>query len=632
MKKTFALILASCLSALCGQVLLAGPVSPARALEIGRKILADSPATRTGSSSVSIIWDGEFEGSKTKAAPAFYVVARDGGGFVIVAGNDHVTPILGFSENGQFESKDMPAHVKWFMNRLKTYVRSSYSEEPGVRARWAALLDTRANASVSSIDEGSDVLHPTPEWYQGYLYNDVQLFNKYCPVVDGSYCLTGCVATALAEILTTLSGIYPDNMPAGGSGFVGGYTILEDFVNAGFVVPSEYELTTKYDWEGLRSLTNGPAIGDAVRSNNIEILDNLSHLMADCGAAVEAAYSPGATSAFTDYRVTGGMSRHLGMSKTAHTEYADSYSSAQWKQLLKADLAQRPLLYSGVSEQGGHAFVLDGYATSQGQDVFYVNFGWLGSDNGYYVIDHLLTSNQGDFANNCDVILDFYPDKQGATSYRPNIAYYGINYENVDYYGITADREIKVNETFGMFLGGLWNAGSVDYTGSLILQFEDKNGNRIENANWTIINFESSPFPPGNVTLASYEFTLDEKDFVFGNRFVAYYTDGSDLREVKAPDNGLYAGELPVIPAAFIKTKSQYAPGDLFEFQLKNYGKRYAGTTWTITGPDGDSTVVSQSSGEYRFPKSGKYKIVASIKASADSDIVENVVTFVTVR
>ena len=630
MRKTYALILASCLSVFCGRTLLAGPVSPGRALEIGQNLLADSPATRTGSNTVSIVWDGEFEGSRTTAAPAFYVIARDGGGFVIIAGNDNVTPILGFSETGQFESKDMPSHVKWFMNRLKTYVRSSYSEEPGVRARWAALQNTRANASVSSIDENSEVRHPTPEWYQGANYNDVQLFNKYCPIVDGKYCLTGCVATALAEILTTLSGIYPEDMPTSGSGLVGGYSIPEEYAAAGFVVPSQYELTTEYDWAGLRLLTKGTDIGDAVRNNNLEILDNLSHLMADCGAAVEAMYTPEATSAFTDYRVTGGMSRHLGMSKTAHTEYADSYSSAQWKQLLKTDLAQRPLLYSGVSVTGGHAFVLDGYATSQGQDVFYVNFGWLGNDNGFYFIDHLLTSGNGDFANGCDVILDFYPDKQGATSYRPNIAYYSITYENVDYYGITADQEIKVNEPFGMFLGGLWNAGSVDYTGSLILQFEDKNGDRL--ADWTITDFSSSSFPPGSVTLASYSFTLEQEDFVFGNRFVAYYSDGNDLRAIKAPDNGLYAGELPVIPAAFIKTKSRYAPGDLFEFRLMNYGKRYAGTTWTITGPDGDSAVVSQSSGEYRFAKSGKYKIVASIKASADSEIVENVVTFVTVE
>lgn len=200
----------------------------------------------------------------------------------------------------------------------------------------------------------------------------------------------------------------------------------------------------------------------------------------------------------------------------------------------------------------------------------------------------------------------------------------------MDYYGITADREIKVNEPFGMFLGGIWNAGSVDYTGSLILQFENKNGDSI--ANWTITDFSSSSFPTGSITLASYTFTLEQEDFVFGNKFVAYYSDGNDLREIKAPDNGLYAGELPVIPAAFIKTKSRYAPGDLFEFQLMNYGKRYAGTTWTITGPDGDSAVVTQSSGEYRFAKSGKYKIVASIKASADSEIVENVVTFVTVQ
>jgi hypothetical protein len=272
MMKKIAILFAA---ALFGQVLLAGPVSPGRALEIGRTIL-DGPATRGNPSEAYILWDGEFSGSKASEHPAFYVIGRDGGGFVIISGDDRARPVLGLSETNRFETENMPDNVKWWMESMKAYVRKQAVPGNPVRVQWDRLLQTRAgDAHITGTVTGK-VEHLTPEWDQGnndqWLFKQ-QVYNKYCPLSNGNLTITGCVATAVAEVLTTLSGLYPDDMPDRGTGTVGGYS-----VGSGYVAPQSYELTTVYNWSGLRTLKNAEAIRQALDNGQSDVVDNLGHL------------------------------------------------------------------------------------------------------------------------------------------------------------------------------------------------------------------------------------------------------------------------------------------------------------------------------------------------------------------
>ena len=122
MKKIFALAVIGLVS---GGLLKEEPVPASRALEMGRRILSAQPATKSGAGAVRIIWDGETPDVTTKSAalpPAFYVVARDGGGFVIIAGDDNVTPVLAISDRNAFKVEGMPDNVKWWMDQLKSYL------------------------------------------------------------------------------------------------------------------------------------------------------------------------------------------------------------------------------------------------------------------------------------------------------------------------------------------------------------------------------------------------------------------------------------------------------------------------------------------------------------------------------
>lgn len=609
---------------LCGTTLFAGPVSPGKALEIGKNLLSE-PSTRAGEARVSICWDGEEPGSTQ--TPAFYVVARDGGGFVIVAGNDNARPILAVSETGEFRVEGMPAHVKWWMERMKDYVRSVSVQTPAARDQWARVLSTRAsNVDANLVTEKFEAFL-TPEWDQGN--NDPgffgqNVFNQFCPQDNGQLTITGCVATALGEILTTLSGIYGDEaMPRKGIGTVGGYT------SSGGLAPVAYELSTEYDWAGLRTLTNIQAIQQAVQSGNTALLENLGHLVADCGAIVQASYGVNGTNAGTRWSVTAGMAEHMYMSKAAQSEVAANYTPYRWKEMLKAELLQHPVFYSGQDPaHGGHAFVFDGFGKYGDEDVFHVNFGWAGFGNGYYYCDYLDSGN-GNYSGDRDAIFGFVPDVNGLTNYVYRLQYYAVTYQDgTEGRGITSVGEISPGESVDFRFGGIINAGCSTYSGPVWIDYEDKDGQKLE----TFLNQNLDNLSPNYYS--GWSFSAIFNQISFGDKLVGYYQkdDNGTKERIHASSDGTFVEELPLTPAAFIKTDGSYATGDLFQLKLKNYGNPYAGTIWTFTDPDGETTTVNQSVGDYRFTKAGTYKIAAAIAPSPGADVVETVIAFVTVR
>ena len=629
MKKILVILAAAFLG---GGALMAGPVSPGQALEIGRSIL-QGPATRATSDHVSICWDGEYEGST--AQPAFYVVARDGGGFVIISADDNVRPVLAISENGRFDTRNMPDNVKWWMERMKAYVRSAIVPTPVARVQWARVRGTRADDAhiTGEVTDKHEIL--TPEWDQGNndkYYFDQQVFNRFCPVdASGELSVTGCVATALSEILTTLSALYPSEMPVQGTGTVGGYSVSGDAV-----APAAYTLSATYDWEGFRTLTGIGAIRQAIADGKTGLIESLGHLLADCGAIVGASYSSGGTGAGTETNVTSGMAEHMFMSKTAHSERASSYTHSQWTRMLKEELDQRPLLYSGQDpDHGGHAFVFDGYGKYLGEDVFHVNFGWAGSGNGYYFCDYLDSGN-GNYSNGRNAIFSFYPDASQRTSYSNRIVYYGpLSFSDGSTgNGLTALGEFVDGQYTPIRIAAIMNMGNLDFDGTAWIYRMDRYGNRVGDPVRNL-SFTNNPLKPNYYSWYD-RVSIRVSGFSFGDRLAIFYpadvTTGAAPVKITASNTGELLDEIPLVPAAFIKTETSYAVGDCILLQLLNYGAPYAGTQWTFTAPDGTVSRVAQSAREFRFTQAGRYKVVAAIAPTEGADVVENVVAYISVQ
>ncbi|MBR6868497.1 MAG: C10 family peptidase [Bacteroidales bacterium] len=594
--------------------LQAAPVSSSKARDIAQKIFAAQNSARAaGPVSCKLLWDGESVGgvaTKATVQPAFYVFSRDGGGWVIIAGDDNVPPVLGISTTGRFETENMPDNVKWWMDAMKAYVRSVKSQPQEVREQWMKFVGTKA-ANIKG-DVTVKVDRRTPEWDQGN--NDMgygfkeYVFNCKCPEIDGNLTYAGCVPVAIGELITYESGQVI--MPASASGKVGGYS-----VPSGAVAPAEYELGTVYDWATLRQLTDIETIKKTAEGSAIR--QNLGQLLADIGAIVEAQYTPEGTGVNIGLIVRH-MSEHFGFNKAATLKHASDYRPSQWVEMLVAELDKRPILYSGFTTSGyGHTFVLDGYASYENTTVFHVNLGWGGSNNGYYYISNL---NFGmDYSYDCSAFFDFYPEKN--SEYVLDLA---PTYVSDNYPGL---RLVKSSGGYKVYYS-IVNNGSVDYEGRVKFAVRKKNG---EESQLTVQDFS---LPASSYLRATIVVQIPE--IGFGDKVVYYYEEGKNTEKWKILASTYYGSsvyEWPLMPVPFICTEPDYRVGDFFTFRLMNYNKRYLGTVWTIRDPDNlTSKKYPQSNKEYQFTKPGLYKIEAAIADKVGGTVVERLVTYITVK
>ena len=70
--------------------------------------------------------------------------------------------------------------------------------------------------------------------------------------------------------------------------------------------------------------------------------------------------------------------------------YRDLMPYAEWEQLVYDQLSLGPVYYAGSSDDGAHAYVCDGYQDG----YFHINWGWGGSQNGYYLLTAMFPGSQ----------------------------------------------------------------------------------------------------------------------------------------------------------------------------------------------------------------------------------------------
>lgn len=283
----------------------------------------------------------------TTASPsdAYYVFNNDAGGFVIIAGDDAVTPVLGYTSTGSFDAENLPDGLK---DLLKSYERQI-----------AALGDSyQANQTATRAAFTGEKLLKTAEW------NQMAPFNKYTP---NNY-VTGCVATAGAIVMKH------HGYPAKGTGSHS-YTWNGKTWTANF----EHD----YDWANMPAKYDG---------TNDAAFDGVARLMADLGVAVEMQYNKDGSGAYIGNLVTA-LQKYYGYSKLSHLMAIEDVGAEAWNGRLREEIdANRPVLYAASDPaRGGHAFVIDGYK----DESFSVNWGWGGYCDGFYQIGALNPESVG---------------------------------------------------------------------------------------------------------------------------------------------------------------------------------------------------------------------------------------------
>lgn len=283
----------------------------------------------------------------TTASPsdAYYVFNNDAGGFVIIAGDDAVTPVLGYTSTGSFDAENLPDGLK---DLLKSYERQI-----------AALGDNYvANQTATRAAFTGEKLLKTAEW------NQMAPFNKYTP---NNY-VTGCVATAGAIVMKH------HGYPAKGTG-------SHSYTWNGKTLSANFEHT--YDWASMPAKYDG---------TNDAAFDGVARLMADLGVAVEMQYDKDGSGAYIGNLVTA-LQKYYGYSKLSHLMAIEDVGAEAWNGRLREEIdANRPVLYAASDPAGGgHAFVIDGYK----DESFSVNWGWGGYCDGFYKIGALNPESVG---------------------------------------------------------------------------------------------------------------------------------------------------------------------------------------------------------------------------------------------
>lgn len=314
---------------------------------------------------------------------SYYVFNLDNNnGYVIASGDDRAFAILGYSNKGHLDTDSMPDGMKWMLDFYAEQIAASPEKSTNNRMKSAA--------SYPAIEPML-----TTEWNQRYPYN------ANCPLINGERCVTGCVATAMAQVLYYHRNRSTDKVLAkipdytlDKSKYVGGEILhdslhIDEIPNGAFI-----------DWDNML---------DSYYSNvkyTDEQIEAIANLMLYCGVAVKMDYG---------VSVSGANSGNIPDALTNYFDYCqptlvkrEKYSDTEWKEMVYSSLLRGdPIIYSA----GNHCFVLDGF---DGNGYVHVNWGWGGYRDDYF----LLSAVEGSIES----VLDGYVYNQTAVLFaEPNI-------------------------------------------------------------------------------------------------------------------------------------------------------------------------------------------------------------------
>ena len=311
---------------------------------------------------------------------AFYVFnAERNGGFVIVSGDDRTTDILGYSNSGNLDMDKLPENMKWW---LEGYTRQ-------IEAISNGSLVQSAKSSTRSVMAAIPALIKT-QWGQS------EPFNLMCPDEDyvdydetgydvSKRCVTGCVATALAQIMYHYQ--KPSGCPAIDTYPVGTYDENWKFTQTGTIkgIPA-----TTFEWNKMKTTYSSDETGEEAYA--------VAKLMRYCGQAMSVFYGVEGSSAYINPLT---LISVFNYSKNIRELSRDGYTTSQWEKIIYDELAaSRPVLYSGQSKsEGGHQFIVDGY---DGSGLFHINWGWKGYQDSYFVLSIADPDNAGVGATGSD--------------------------------------------------------------------------------------------------------------------------------------------------------------------------------------------------------------------------------------
>ncbi len=355
--------------------LIAGPVDQQKAQRLGAKFLSTTAvAQRNADVQLNLVATAI---DMQRGGTDYYVFnVSNGEGFVIVAGDDRVKPILAYSTTGTYNPDDVAEGFQFTLDGFRQeiqYVREhNLSVTPDIVAEWNAVSKT---GSLNRGGQTRAVVGPLCQT----LWNQNFPWNSQCPADtagNGGHVYAGCVATAMGMVMKFWE------WPAQG---VGSHSYHPD----GYEQQTANFGETEYHFELMPNTLDSTS----TEEEYFETAQLLHHL----GISVDMQYSGHGSGAYSD-DVPNALRNYFRYNCDNHeTNYSywgwGGYTNEEWAQMLKDGGLDEllPLYYSGQDDTGagGHAFVCDGYDEN---DYFHYNWGWSGRDNAWCPIGALNTT------------------------------------------------------------------------------------------------------------------------------------------------------------------------------------------------------------------------------------------------
>ena len=327
-----------------------------------------------------------------------WIVSLEPSGHIVMSGSDLADPIIGFSKNN-FVEPDPESPAFAVLEGADASIAAREAQGGGTRhERWTKLLG--GGTSKTGLLKAADVENPDsvviPPFLESH-YNQWQPYNDYCPIYEAntnavrcdSYrgrCPCGCVATAAAQMLKHFQ--WPARIDAM-------FSHTHSFSNLnGQVVsfPLRFNGFAPWAWSQIESqyVTHTDQevwvpIEDKPGSYYVYHETDLRGLVKEV-----VRYPIARLIMFADVLAhmsfgTDGSSANYG---TVALNASDWYTLGTWVSAddtrVQADIA------NGVPVQisiPGHAVVGHGWATDGGNQYIYLNYGWGGSNDGYYNVN-----------------------------------------------------------------------------------------------------------------------------------------------------------------------------------------------------------------------------------------------------
>lgn len=378
----------------------------------------------------------------------FYIFndAQANNGFVIIAGNNDINPVLGYSGTGHIDEANMPDGLRFWLENIQSVKSTTKSSSEKAEVVVAPLIKTR--------------------WYQTAPYNLKSPEGK---------CLTGCAATAMAQVMNY------HQWPEKGHGFVkyesyAPFTGEDNDPGAGWL-STDFSQST-YDWGHMKETYQDNKWTDTEA-------EAVSTLMRDCGYAAYMQYRYDESSSY-DVDAATALTEHFGYDTEIVPHFGD-HNTEQWLAKIKEELDEKfPVLISGQSTlygKGGHFFIADGYDS---HDFLHINWGWNGDADGFYNIA-ALTPIHGESPNNFSYMQYF-------TSVRPRKPYTDATYNpamimlwnikdpKIDNSGLTVENSgavQSIGQPVNIKIEGLCFVASRGFEGKFELALIDEKGETV---------------------------------------------------------------------------------------------------------------------------------------------------------